>query len=214
MAEAETGWKILFNAQDTANSVAYGIGFATAGGGLTPNVVWLTTTTGVDERDPVMARIGSGTPERYLVGWKTLSDGAFHLGLVNGSGTFLEGPEEMSPAGPGWGNRDDSFRPTTNGSVVWVEGTAGTANLTLYRYSDASVFSDGFESSQGNERSRSPRWNTHLSVQCCLLRIPHENVEQDDIAMHANDSRACACAFKCTSHLRRGARRRRTLRGL
>lgn len=153
MAEAETGWKILFNAQDTANSVAYGIGFATAGGGLTPNVVWLTTTTGVDERDPVMARIGSGTPERYLVGWKTLSDGAFHLGLVNGSGTFLEGPEEMSPAGPGWGNRDDSFRPTTNGSVVWVEGTAGTANLTLYRYSDASVFSDGFESGESNQWS-------------------------------------------------------------
>ena len=146
MAAAETGWKIVFNAQDTANSVAYGVGLATAGGGLTPSVVWLTATDGNYERDPVMARIGSGTPARYLVGWMTTNDGAFHLGVIDGSGTFLEGPEQLSPTGPRWGNRDDSFRPAPGGAVVWVEGASGSTNLALYLYIDAAIFSDGFES--------------------------------------------------------------------
>jgi hypothetical protein len=146
MAEAEVGWKVVFNAQDTDNSVAYGVGLVTAGGGLTPSVVWLTATDGVYERDPVMARIGSGTPERYLVGWMTRNDGAFHLGVINGSGAFLEGPEQLSPSGPGWGNRDDSFRSTFDGSVAWIEGAAGSTTLMLYRYLEAAIFSDGFES--------------------------------------------------------------------
>jgi hypothetical protein len=145
MAEAEVGWRIVFNAQDTANSVAYGVGFATAAGGLTPSVVWLTATTGVDERDPVMARIGSATPERYLVGWRTKSNGAFHVGVINDAGDFLEGPEQLSPTGPGWGNRDDSFRSTGDGTIAWVEGSAGSSNLVLYRYLDSALFVDGFE---------------------------------------------------------------------
>jgi hypothetical protein len=146
MAEAEVGWKVVFNAQDTDASVAYGVGLATAGGGLTPSVVWLTATTGTFERDPVMARIGSGAPERYLVGWLTTNDGAFHLGIIDGTGVFLEGPEQLSPTGPGWGNRDDSFRSTPDGSVAWVEGAPGSANLALYRYVDTAIFANGFES--------------------------------------------------------------------
>ena len=146
MAEAETGWKIVFNAQDTDNSVAFGVGLATAGGGLSPGVVWLTTTNGTEERDPAMARIGSGTPERYLVGWRTRSNGAFHVGVIDGSGVFLEGPEQMSSAGPGWGKRDDSFQATPDGEVAWVEGNSGSTTLTLYRYSDAAIFADGLES--------------------------------------------------------------------
>ena len=146
MAAAETGWKVAFNAQDTAGSVAYGVGLATAGGGLTPNVVWLTATNGTNERDPVMARIGSNTPERYLVGWRTRNDGVFHIGVIDNAGAFLEGPEEMSGAGPGWGNRDDSFRGTADGSVAWLEGGAGSTTLRLYRYVDTAVFTDGFES--------------------------------------------------------------------
>ncbi len=146
LAEAETGWKIVFNAQDTDNSVAFGVGLATAGGGLSPGVVWLTATDGTDERDPAMARIGSGTPERYLVGWRTRSNGAFHVGVIDGSGGFLEGPEQMSSAGPGWGKRDDSFQTTPDGDVAWIEGNAGSTTLTLYRYSDATIFADGLES--------------------------------------------------------------------
>jgi hypothetical protein len=95
-----------------------------------------------------MARIGSGTPERYLVGWMTTNDGAFHLGMIDGTGVFLEGPEQLSPAGPGWGNRDDSFRSAPDGSVAWVEGAAGSTNLALYRYVDSAIFADGFESGE------------------------------------------------------------------
>jgi len=154
MAAAETGWKVAFNAQDTAGSVAYGVGLATAGGGLTPSVVWLTATAGSYERDPVMARIGSTTPELYLVGWRTRNDGVFHVGVIDNAGVFLEGPEEMSGAGPAWGNRDDSFRGTADGSVAWLEGSAGSTTLMLYRYLDAAVFADGFES--GN----TDRWSS------------------------------------------------------
>jgi hypothetical protein len=146
MAEAETGWKILFNAQDTGGSVAFGVGLATVVSGQSPSVVWLTTTDGTDERDPVMARIGSGMPERYLVGWRTRSNGAFHVGVIDGSGVFLEVPEQMSSAGPGWGNRDDSFQAAPDGEIAWVEGNAGSTILTLYRYSDAGIFADGLES--------------------------------------------------------------------
>jgi hypothetical protein len=153
MAAAETGWKVAFNAQDTADSVAYGVGLATAGGGLTPSVVWLTATAGSYERDPVMARIGSNTPERYLVGWRTRNDGVFHIGVIDNAGVFLEGPEEMSASGPGWGNRDDSFRGTADGSVAWLEGNAGSTTLRLYRYVATVVFADGFESGGSNRWS-------------------------------------------------------------
>jgi len=146
MAEAETGWKVLFNAQDTASSVAFGVGLATVVSGQSPTVAWLTATSGTDERDPVMARIGSGTPEQYLVGWRTKSNGAFHLGVIDASGAFLEGPEQMNSTGPGWGNRDDSFQGAPNGDVAWIEGNSGSVTLTLYRYSGSGVFADGFES--------------------------------------------------------------------
>ncbi len=146
MAAAETGWKVAFNAQDTAGSEAFGVGLATAGGGLMPSVVWLTATDGSYERDPVMARIGSNTPERYLVGWRTRNDGVFHLGVIDNAGIFLEGPEEMSATGPGWGNRDDSFRGGADDSVAWLEGSAGSTTLRLYGYGDTAVFVDGFES--------------------------------------------------------------------
>ncbi|MBD3854257.1 MAG: hypothetical protein IFJ96_05695 [Acidobacteria bacterium] len=93
-----------------------------------------------------MARIGSETPEQFLVGWRTKSNGAFHLGVIDASGAFLEGPEQLSSTGPGWGNRDDSFQGTPDGGVAWVEGISGAATLTLHHYSDAGLFADGFES--------------------------------------------------------------------
>ena len=45
-----------------------------------------------------------------------------------------------------WGNRDDSFRGGADESVAWLEGSAGSTTLRLYRYVDAAVFADGFES--------------------------------------------------------------------
>jgi hypothetical protein len=145
MAAAGTGWKVLFNAQDTAESEAYGIGLATAGGNATRTVVWLTATDGTTERDPVLARLGTTPPERYLVGWRTQNNDAFHIGLINSAGAFIEGPEMMSQAGPRWGMRDDSFKSAPDGSVAWLEGGAGSPTLRLHRYTATTVFSDGFE---------------------------------------------------------------------
>jgi len=152
MAEWENGWKVAFNALDTAGSEAYGVGLATVGDPA-PTVVWLTATDGTNERDPSLARLGSQVPERYLVGWRTKNDGVFHIGVIDNAGVFLEGPEEMSVTGPGWGNRDDSFRGLANGSVAWLEGSAGSTTLRLYRYVDTAVFSDGFESGNSDHWS-------------------------------------------------------------
>ena len=145
MAEWENGWKVAFNALDTSGSEAYGVGLATIGG-PSPGVVWLTATEGSYERDPSLARLGSQVPERFLVGWRTSNDGVFHVGVIDNVGVFLEGPEAMSTTGPGWGNRDDSFRSATDGSVAWLEGSAGSASLKLYRYVDTVIFANGFES--------------------------------------------------------------------
>ena len=146
MAAAGTGWKVLFNAEDTPESEAYGIGFATAGGSATTSVVWLTNTDGSTERDPVVAGLGTQDPELYLVGWTTSNDGAFHIGRVNAAGAFLEGPEHMSSSGPGWNKRDNSFATTSENSVVWLEGSAQSTTLRLYRYNESIVFVCDFES--------------------------------------------------------------------
>jgi hypothetical protein len=146
MAPAETGWKVVFNAVDAPDEPAYGIGFATAGGNATKSVVWLTSTDGSQERDPVLARIGTQVPDRYLVGWRTVSNGAFHVGVITGSGAFIEGPEQMSAPVPGWGIRDDSFRAVPDGSVAWLQGSSGSSNLKLHRFGGTLVFGDGFES--------------------------------------------------------------------
>ncbi len=155
MAAAETGWKVVFNAENPDPSLTSGVGLATAGGGTGTSVVWLTDTNGRYESDPVLARLGTQTPARYLVGWKTLNDRVFHIGQIDGAGTFLEGPEAMSPAGPGWGVRDNSFTSTPDGSVAWLEGDILSSTLKLHRYTGFGVFADGFESNSMNAWSSS-----------------------------------------------------------
>jgi hypothetical protein len=145
MAQAENGWKVVFNAENPNPTVNSGVGLATAGGSNGTTVVWLTDTNGRQESDPVLARLGTQTPPRYLVGWKTLDDRVFHIGLVNDSGAFLEGPESMQPGGPGWGLRDDSFKTTPDGGVAWLEGNVRSPTLKLHRYTASTLFADGFE---------------------------------------------------------------------
>lgn len=155
MAQAESGWKVVFNAENPDPTVNSGVGLATTGGGATTSVVWLTDTNGRYESDPVLARIGQQVPPHYLVGWRTVNDGALHIGLINSAGGFLEGPETMASTGPGWGVRDDSFTSTPDGGVVWLQGNAGSSTLKLHRYGVAAVFADGFESSSMNAWSSS-----------------------------------------------------------
>jgi hypothetical protein len=76
--------------------------------------------------------------DRYLVGWTTTDDNVYWLGVIDGSGSFVVGPEEVSSAGIAWGNRDDSLRGHADGSVTWVTGDPFSTSLYLYRFRGAS----------------------------------------------------------------------------
>lgn len=145
LAAGDTAWKLAFVAQGTPTYPAQGVGLLsfTSSAAVTPTVSWLTNTGGINERDPVLARIGSGTPERFLVGWRNGS--AFQLALVDGSGNYLA-PVESVP-GVAWGNRDDSLRSSADGKIAWVSAAAGTRTLKLYVYAENpdSVFASSFE---------------------------------------------------------------------
>ena len=62
----------------------------------------------------------------------TTNDGAYWLGVIDGNGNFIRGPEEVSSAGISWGNRDDSMRTRSDGRVSWVQGSPGASTLKLF----------------------------------------------------------------------------------
>jgi hypothetical protein len=133
-------WKVVFSALNRPSYVGQGIGLATVNGSFQSSYVWLTNTDGSDERDPVLARLGTDLQtNRYLVGWTTTDDDVYWLAVVNGSGGLIVGPEEASSAGVAWGNRDDSFRTRADGSISWVQGNPSSATLRLFRF-DGSAY--------------------------------------------------------------------------
>jgi hypothetical protein len=126
-------WKLVFNGMNRPGFVGKGIGLATINSAFQSSYIWLTNTTGDYERDPVIARIGGSLDaDRFLVGWKTTNNNTFWLGVINASGTFIVGPEEVSSTGNAWGNRDDSFRTRADGRVSWVQGSASSVTLTFF----------------------------------------------------------------------------------
>jgi hypothetical protein len=132
-------WLVAFNAVDRPGFPARGIGLARYAPTGSPTIVWLTNSAGTEERDPVLARLGSVLgSNRFLVGWRLQTSGEFRLAVVDTQGTLLEGPVAVSPAVK-WGNRDDSFRTRPDGSVSWVQGDPGSSTLRLHRYADTSV---------------------------------------------------------------------------
>jgi CheY-like chemotaxis protein len=76
------GLLLAFNAVERPCCEAHGVAVRRLdlGGYPQGETVWLTDTDGSTERDPVVGRIGEhGTEERFLVGWRTTDDDAFHL---------------------------------------------------------------------------------------------------------------------------------------
>jgi hypothetical protein len=147
-AVASTGWKIVFNAhqakaelgQDSYDeaSMNQDIAFAAIGADHKPagDIVWLTSTTGVNEQDSALARwqpAGDGD-EQYLVGW--LEPGAsakYQLARLDAEGAVLEGPVDVASKAK-WGQRDDPFRAHVNGDVVWAWfDSAGATTLHFAR---------------------------------------------------------------------------------
>jgi hypothetical protein len=138
VALGNNSWKLIFNALNRPDYVGKGIGLATIDGSFQSSFIWLTNTDGEDERDPAIARLGSELQtDRYLVGWRTINDNVYWLGVITGSGNFLAGPEEVSSVGVAWGNRDDSLRTRPDGSVSWVQGNPLSKTLYLYHFSES-----------------------------------------------------------------------------
>ena len=134
-ALAEGSWKLLFNALGRTGYAGHGIALTTIDENYQSNFMWLTNTNGEYERDPVIARLGNSLQSnRYVVGWKTINDDVYWLGVIDGSGNFLAGPEKVSSAGIAWGNRDDSFRTRTDGRVSWVQGNTESTLLYLFYF--------------------------------------------------------------------------------
>ena len=143
-------WLVAFNAQSEAAFTdglgnahppftGQGVGVVSFNGSYTATPVkWLSTTdpTGVDEFDPVLARIGTSlASNRFLVGWHLQTEGTFDMAVINPSGTILSPVEAVSPTA-GWGNRDDSLKSRPDGSISWLQGAAGATTLQLYRYAE------------------------------------------------------------------------------
>jgi len=140
IALSSDSWKLVFNGMTSGGYVGKGVGLATIDGTFQSSYVWLTDTDGSYERDPVIARLGSDlSSDRYLVGWTTIHDGGYWLGVIDGSGAFVFGPEEMFSAGVDWGNRDDSFRTRPDGRVSWVQGDPSGTTLSLFLF-DGSAY--------------------------------------------------------------------------
>jgi len=130
-------WTIVFNAVNSTCCSAQGIGLISFGTTFSPSLRWLTATSGSDERDPVIASVGNlpSIDRRFLVGWRLNTGNVFKLAVIDSGGTFVEAPEEVSSAGVRWGNRDDSFRTGSDGTVSWVAGDALSDTVKLYRFS-------------------------------------------------------------------------------
>ncbi|MBI5300704.1 MAG: hypothetical protein HY868_01100 [Chloroflexi bacterium] len=135
IAHSDTTWKLVFNALNRPGYTGRGVGLATINNAFASSYVWLTNTAGDYERDPTIARLGTTlTTDRYLVGWTTTNNATYWLSVIDGNGSFLAGPEEVSSLGIVWGNRDDSFRTRVDGTVSWMQGNANSATLHYFRF--------------------------------------------------------------------------------
>jgi hypothetical protein len=123
------GWNLVFNAHQgpaTGGQSSYDpasmdqdIAFTTVSGAKLPgDVVWLTTTPGIDEDDPSIARWqpSEGGDEQYVVGWH--DPAGWTLARIDATGAFLEGPLAATGVAAS-GRRDDTFRAHASGDVVW-----------------------------------------------------------------------------------------------
>ena len=132
-ALAPDGFKLVFNAHQapmTLGQSSYNestmnqdIGFAAINSNLSPGgVVWLTDTASVNEADASIARwqpVDDGA-EQYIVGWsEPESSYTYRLARVDAAGSLLEGPVDATSVA-NWGRRDDPFRRTQDGDVVWA----------------------------------------------------------------------------------------------
>ncbi|XP_078493368.1 uncharacterized protein LOC100178652 isoform X2 [Ciona intestinalis] len=157
IAEANTGWKLVFNAEDTECCPGSGIGFTTiynekntvtSKQQIDP-ITWITHSNGSHERDPVIARIYLGnltdTRETYILGWLDISSNEYNVEIINTFGTPILKETKLSNIGDGlinftncndnclkWGNRDDSFHTLRDGNVGWIAAAPKSSSIWLH----------------------------------------------------------------------------------
>ncbi|KAI8900832.1 hypothetical protein BC833DRAFT_580267, partial [Globomyces pollinis-pini] len=156
-------WGVAFTSQtDTQLSdgppkqveVGYMVLDGTTGKPLQNNVTWLTSPSGKAwKADASLARWGpfptsNESDHRVLVGWATDPLGAnvttewygtsknmkYSVAVLNGkTGEFIEGPYDVTDS-TSWGCRDDSFKTTSDGSVMWVHGRPNSNILRIGKF--------------------------------------------------------------------------------
>ena len=142
-AATPDGWLVAFNSVLSPGGHRGGLGLRELDidGRPVSDVVWMDGVDGQNQRDPVLARIGTpDDPERYLYGWRdTPRPAKFWLMIVDRNGQRL-GPEKQDVARVPdeqvviWGRRDDSFRTTPDGDVSWVSHFDGRRSIKVYRF--------------------------------------------------------------------------------
>jgi hypothetical protein len=142
LAPAASGlWLVAMAALERPGVVGKGVGIVRMRSNASLGTTWITNTNGSTERDPVLARIGSGLgSNRFLIGWRlaTPADSLARVAVIDSMGAILEGPEIL-PAAIRWGHRIDALQMRPEGTVSWVDGDRLTTTLRLHTYVDPSL---------------------------------------------------------------------------
>jgi hypothetical protein len=145
LAPTSSGWKLVFNAHQNAATLGQAsyntasmnqdIGFASVATNGTPTAVtWLTTTPGNEANAAIAAWNGDGA-EEYVIGWveATNNSRTYKLGRFSPTGGLVYAPADVT-AMVKWGERDDPFRTTSSGDIVWAWfESAGATSFKLAR---------------------------------------------------------------------------------
>jgi hypothetical protein len=146
MAPTSSGWKLVFNSHQNAAamgqtsyvaaSMNQDIGFsAIAANGTAGAVTWLTTTPANEGNASIAAWNGDGADE-YVIGWAEIGAGnarTYKLGRYSSTGGLVFEPADVTSTVK-WGERDDPFRTTPSGDIVWAWfDAAGATSFKLAR---------------------------------------------------------------------------------
>ena len=135
LAPAGNNWLLAFNAVTPYGLMYQGHGVALMkldrSGRRIGSHKWMTQSAnaaaplgGNEFADPTLARIGGADDqELFLLGYRHRGAGMF-LQVVDADGNSIVGAQNVAAFGAPnhvfWGRRDDSFRTTPEGDVVWV----------------------------------------------------------------------------------------------
>jgi len=140
VAQTADGWLLAMNADRrpiTPDAQGAGLIHINENGIRQGDVHWTTYSDGTDVRDPALARIGlEQDGDFFLHGYRNPHTRLYELGVVDGQGNWVSGPEVTSrPGWPHkvfWGRRADDMRSSPDGKVVWFHHTRGRRDMLMF----------------------------------------------------------------------------------